>query len=130
MKKGFMTLAAFLVLWGTQSQARESVVEKEVTVGINGAYIPAGFDSASDAYVVVNGVFQNGCYKWKRAEINNKDSFTHEVVSIASVSQGMCLMVLVPFQKEIRMGQMASGNHTIRFLNGDGTYLEKSMIVE
>ncbi len=97
---------------------------------INGAYIPAGFDSTSDTYVVVNGVFQNGCYKWKRSEVADKDTFTHEVKSIASVSQGMCLMVLVPFQKEIRLGQMASGNHTIRFLNGDGTYLEKSMIVE
>ena len=130
MKSAFITLAAFLVLWGTHSQAREGVEEKEVAVGINGAYIPAGFDSTSDTYVVVNGVFQNGCYKWKRAEVSNKDTFTHEVKSIASVSQGMCLMVLVPFQKEIRLGQMSSGNHTIRFLNGDGTYLEKSMVVE
>lgn len=130
MKSAFITLAAFLVLWGNHAQARDSVEEKEVVVGINGAYVPAGFDSASDTYVVVNGIFQNGCYKWKRAEVSNTDTFTHEVRSIASVSQGMCLMVLVPFQKEIRLGQMPSGNHTIRFLNGDGTYLEKSMVVE
>ena len=42
--------------------------EREVQVGISGAFIPGGFDSASDAYVIVNGVFQNGCYKWKRAD--------------------------------------------------------------
>ena len=130
MKSALVTLAAFLVLWGTYSRAGDAVEEKEVAVGINGAYIPAGFDSTSDTYVVVNGVFQNGCYKWKRSEVSDKDSFTHEVKSIASVSQGMCLMVLVPFQKEIRLGQMATGNHTIRFLNGDGTYLEKLMVVE
>lgn len=129
MKNIFMALAAFLVLWGVKSSAEE-IPQKEMAVGINSVYIPAGFDSGSDAYVVVNGIFQNSCYKWKRAEITNKDNFTHEVKNIATVSQGMCLMVLVPFQKEVRLGQMATGSHTLRFLNGDGTYLEKTMVVE
>ncbi len=129
MKKLLVTVSAFLVLWGVNSKA-EQMQEKEVVVGISGAYVPAGFDSSSDAYVVVNGVFQNGCYKWKRADITNKDEFNHEVSSVASVSQGMCLMVLVPFQKEVRLGQMAKGTHTLRFVSGDGTYLEKRMVVE
>jgi len=129
MKNLVLGFAAFLVLWSLPSKADESS-QKEVTIGINGAYVPGGFDSHSDTYVVVNGVFQNGCYRWKRADILNKDTYQHEVRSVASVSQGMCLMVLVPFQKEVRLGQMKSGEHTIRFVNGDGTYLEKTMLVE
>ncbi len=103
---------------------------KEVVVGINDAYVPGGFDSDSEAYVVTSGIFPNGCYTYKRAEVSHVDSYSHEIKSVASVSQGMCLMVLVPFTKEIKLGKLNSGKHTLKFLNGDGTYLEKTMTVE
>ena len=104
--------------------------EKEVVVGVNDAYVPGGFDSTSDVFVVVNGLFPNSCYKWSRADINHADALTHEVKSVAKVSQGMCLMVLVPFTKEVRLGVLGSGDHKVRFLNGDGTYLEKGLVIE
>lgn len=103
---------------------------KEVAVGISGVFVPGGFDSSSDAYVVVSGVFQNGCYKWSRAERTSRDEFNHEIKSMATVTPGMCIMVLVPFQKEVRLGRLSSGQHNLRFVNGDGTYLEKTLIVE
>ncbi len=124
-----LLLVAVTVL-AAQFSFADVPAEREVQVGISGAFIPGGFDSASDAYVIVNGVFQNGCYKWKRADINSKDGFTHEIRSMATVTQGMCIMVLIPFQKDVRLGQLQAGKHTLRFLNGDGTYLEKSMVVE
>lgn len=127
MKK-FMLVAAAVLM--AQFSMADAPAEKEVQVGISGAFVPGGFDSSSDAYVIVNGVFQNGCYKWKRADISSKDSFTHEIRSIAAVTQGMCIMVLIPFQKDVRLGQLQQGKHTLRFLNGDGTYLEKSLVVE
>ncbi len=104
--------------------------EKEVQIGINGAFVPAGFDSSSDVYVIVNGVFPNGCYRWSRAEVTHHGKFAHQVKSFASVSQGMCIMVLIPFQKEVRLGKFAPGKHMLRFESGDGTYLEKELIVE
>lgn len=127
MKKIMLVAAAILM---AQFSMADAPVEKEVQVGISGAFVPGGFDSSSDAYVIVNGVFQNGCYKWKRADISAKDTYTHEIRSIATVTQGMCIMVLIPFQKDVRLGQLQSGKHTLRFLNGDGTYLEKSLVVE
>lgn len=129
MKGLYVSLSALLVIWGLNAKA-DMAPQKEVVVGISGAYVPSGFDSTSDTYVVVNGVFQNGCYRWKRADITSPSTFQHEVRSVASVSQGMCLTVLVPFQKEVRLGRMPSGQHTIRFVNGDGTYLDKTMVVE
>lgn len=104
--------------------------EKEVVVGVNDAYIPGGFDSTSDVYVVVNGLFPNGCYRWSRADVAHPEKSVHEVRSIAKVSQGMCLMVLVPFTKEVRVGVIGSGEHKVRLMNGDGTYLEKSLTIE
>lgn len=124
-------LAAALVFVSMNAFAdQQAPVEKEVQIGISGVYVPGGFDSASDVFVVVNGIFQNGCYKWKRADVEHKDTYLHEIKSIASVNQGMCIMVLIPFQKEVRLGKFAAGKHTLRFENGDGTYLERALIVE
>jgi hypothetical protein len=125
-------LAAALVTFGVNAFAgqQQAATEKEVQVGINGVYVPGGFDSNSDTYVVVNGVFQNGCYKWNRAEVENTDRYSHTIKSMASVNQGMCIMVLVPFQKEVRLGKFEAGKHTLRFENGDGTYFEKTLVIE
>lgn len=128
MKK--IIAVAVTILMAQFAFAEQLPTEKEVQIGISGAFVPGGFDSNSDAYVIVNGVFQNGCYKWNRAEVNNSGPYTHEIRSIATVSQGMCIMVLIPFQKDIRLGQLQTGRHTLKFLNGDGTYLEKSLVVE
>ena len=104
--------------------------QREVVVSVADAYVPGGFDSTSDVFVVVNGIFPNGCYKWSRADVTHPEKTTHEVRSIASVSQGMCLMVLVPFTKEVHVGQIGAGDHKIRMMNGDGTYLEKNLSIE
>lgn len=128
MKK-FIALAV-TILMAQFVVAEQLPAEKEVQIGISGAFVPGGFDSSSDAYVIANGVFQNGCYKWKRADVSSTGEFTHEIRSIATVTQGMCIMVLIPFQKDVRLGQLPTGKHTLKFLNGDGTYLEKSLVVE
>ncbi len=103
---------------------------QETIVDISNVYIPSGFDAESDAFVVASGVYPNGCYRWKDAKVDNVTPFQHNITSVAHVSQGMCIMVLVPFSKEIRIGKMATGKHMLRFLAGDGTYFEKEMIVE
>ena len=133
MKLFTTTLVGLAVaLSGTFALASDdSVKEKEVTIGINDAFIPGGFDSESDAYVVVNGLFPNGCYAWNRAEVNKDvEPNIHEVRSVATVRQTMCIMVLVPFTKELHLGQLEAGDHTIRFMNGDGTFIERNLHVE
>lgn len=108
----------------------QAPVTTDVTIAISDAYVPSGFDSGSDAFVVVNGLFPNTCYKWKEAVIQNPGATLHEIRSMATVSQGMCLMMMVPFTKEVQLGKLEKGNHVLRFVNGDGTYLEKQMVVE
>jgi hypothetical protein len=122
-------LALASLSWGHSAFAAQPA-EKEVVVGVNDAYIPGGFDATSDVFVVVNGLFPNGCYRWSRADVAHPQRTIHEVKSIAKVSQGMCLMVLVPFTKEVRIGQIGAGDHKVRLMNGDGTYLEKSLSLE
>ena len=118
---GLLSLSLALPAFGMNSRV--------VPIAINDAFVPGGFDSESDAYVIASGIFMNGCYQWREATVEHQDR-VHLVRSFANVSQGMCLMVLVPFTKEISLGKLERGNHQIRFINGDGTYMEKSVSVE
>lgn len=131
MKKTSLLLIAIsaMMLMSVNSMASEGG-SKLMQIGISDVFVPAGFDSNSDVYVVASGVFPNGCYRWSHADVTHKDKFVHEIRSMANVSQGMCIMVLVPFSKEVRLGKFDSGKHTLKFLNGDGTYLEKSLAIE
>ena len=122
-------LSSVFATGSANAAGNEIPQEKEVVVSLSDAYVPGGFDSNSDSYVIANGLFPNGCYRWKRSEVNTSGNI-HEIKSVASVSQGMCIMVLVPFTKEIRLGKLEAGNHTVRFVNGDGTYMEKQLVIE
>ena len=127
-----LTVLLSVVAMGFSAQAQNNPVPttKDVVIGISDVFVPGGFDSSADAYVVVSGMFPNGCYRWKGASLKNVSDYEHEITSSASVSQGMCLMVLVPFSKDIRLGKLATGKHTLRFIGGDGTFLEKTLSVE
>ena len=77
--KMFASVIALLVVG--QAYAADEIPTKEVIVAINDAFIPAGFDSTTDAYVVVSGIFPNGCYKWKEADVKHTGTLTHEITS-------------------------------------------------
>ena len=121
-------LIALVSFGAFATQTQESI---EVQIGINDVFVPGGFDAESDVYVVASGVFPNSCYSFKEAVVSqDKDTNIFSVNTMATVDQGMCLMVLVPFQKEVSLGVLGSGNHTIHFMSGDGTYLEKKIEIE
>jgi hypothetical protein len=125
------TLLGACLLFGTKVFAADNLPEvRDVVIGVGDAFVPGGFDSHSDSYVVVTGIFPNGCYKWKGADVKHIDSLNHEIRSMASVSQGMCTMALIPFTQEVRLGELQSGTHQLRFMSGDGTYLQKTMVIE
>lgn len=114
----------------THLRMQRDVPSEENIVTISSVHIPQGFDSDSDVFVVASGVYPNGCYRWKEAKIENVSDYRHNITAVADVSQGMCIMVLVPFTKEIRLGKLSPGKHNLRFLAGDGTYFEKDLVVE
>jgi hypothetical protein len=128
MKKSILVLAAILAM-SANAFAGEGKTRGQV-VGVNDAYIPSGFDSASDAFVVVSGIFPSGCYQWKEAQVEHIGPTLHQIKAMANVFEGLCIMVMVPFQKEVQLGKLAVGDHSLRFVNGDGTYFEKRLSIE
>ena len=99
-------------------------------VAVTQAYIPSGFDSKSQQMVVVNGYFSNGCYSFDSAEVNHLDSYRHEVSVFANVQQAYCTMAIIPYQKEVPLGILVSGTHTLVFPSSDGTSMEQTFTVE
>jgi hypothetical protein len=99
-------------------------------VGVNDVYVPSGFDSRSEVFVVANGWFPNSCYKFSQAKVDHVSPTLHEVRTYASVTEGLCLTVIVPFHQEIQIGRLEPGEHSLRFVSGDGTYLEKKVVIE
>ncbi|MGZ3694269.1 MAG: hypothetical protein ACXWQO_08715 [Bdellovibrionota bacterium] len=102
--------------------------DKVITIG--DVYIPSGFDSSSDAFVVVNGWFPHSCYKLKNVDVRNLPGNVTEITTNVTVTEGLCLTVIIPFHKEVQLGKLAVGTHTLRFENGDGTYMEKQLTIE
>jgi hypothetical protein len=104
--------------------------EREVNVGVSSVFVPSGFDSRSEVNVVASGLFPNSCYRWSRAEVSRNADNVVEVHTKAKVREGVCLMVLLPFTNEVSLGRLGSGRHTVHFMGGDGTYLEKIINIE
>ncbi len=113
-----------------QTKAVAAEITRDLAVSINHIFTPDGFDSNSEAFVIISGLFPNGCYRWKGVEKNDLSQFEHEFISMATVTQGLCIQVIIPFTIDVQLGKLQTGTHTLRFLSNDGTYLEKSLIVE
>lgn len=121
-----MILAATMNISGARA-ADGDVHEKIVTV--NDAYVPSGFDTNSDAFVVVNGWFPHSCYKLKSVEVAHVGPFLHQITTKADVTEGLCLSVIIPWHREAQLGKLSAGDHSLHFMNGDGTYMEKHLTI-
>jgi len=129
MNKAWMAMVAVVFSVSAILNPGAIAAEREVDLSVSEAFIPSGFDSDSDVHVVVSGMYPNTCYRWSRAEVARKTGVV-EVRSKAIVKSGLCLMMLVPFSSEVSLGVLGAGEHTVRFMGGDGTYLEKRIVIE
>jgi hypothetical protein len=113
------------------ASASPADVHKEVTVPVTDVYVPEVVPRDTDAKVILTGMFQNSCYRWSRAEVTSPTELIHEIKAKADVNMStMCLMVLVPFTKEVNLGRLNPGEHTLRFTSSDDTFFERKMTVE
>lgn len=122
----FLFLGQGLIISG----ASADVVTKEVPISVHDVFVPEKVAQNTDAKIVLSGMFPNSCYRWSRVRTHDVDAFHHNVQAIATVTQTMCLMVLVPFTKEVNLGHLPVGTHTLRFINGDDTYFDRTLTVE
>lgn len=129
MKIATSFIAALVMVAGLSANAEPITIEKVITV--NDALVPEFADKNQDVKVVVSGTFPNSCYRWSRSDVRTHSEGFQVIRSLALVTTNTnCLMVLVPFSKEINVGRLTPGEHTLRFLNGDDTWFERKLTVQ
>lgn len=130
----FTALLTFLTASHAQASDWDKPAEKpkvrDLVLSSISAYVPNGFDRDSDAYIVVSGMFPNSCYKIKETKVEHVGPALHEVRAIATVTEGLCITVMIPYSKEIPLGKLTAGTHEIRVMSGDGTYFSKRLVIE
>jgi hypothetical protein len=116
---------------GLSLGAAAEPVSKEITIAVSEVFIPETVDRNSDVKIVVSGMFPNSCYRWARTDIVSVSQTFHTLQAKAMVTLNtMCLMVLVPYSKEVNMGRLLPGEHTLRFVSHDETYFERKLVVQ
>lgn len=102
----------------------------EAPVVIQEADVPTVVGKSTDVLVMINGYFSNTCYKYRSTDIRHPDAFTHEIRAFAIVEGEVCLMKIVNFQRDIELGQLPAGEHTVLIFSGDGKVFEHKMLVQ
>jgi hypothetical protein len=97
---------------------------------VSDAFVPASVEAHEAIPVTVSGMFPNNCYSYDTAQVSERDRFTQVVRVFADVKDSICLMRMTPFLHEFKMGPLAPGEHTVIFINGDGSEIERKLIVE
>lgn len=105
---------------------------REVIVNVNEALVPSKVEAyRENVKVQISGFFNNTCYSFNRVmTTQEKSTYTYIVETVADVQSGHCLMVLVPFMKEVNLGTFEPGIFKVRFMNGDKTFFEKQVVAE
>lgn len=86
-----------------------------VTVAIQKAFIPEGFDDNDRTQVTVEGFFPNTCYKvGPYATKVDPKTRTITIQQQAYHYNGVCLQMLVPFNQTIDLGIITAGEYSLR----------------
>lgn len=130
MKKTILLTCVFAMVTGLSFNVMAEPVSKELTIGVSDLFVPEVVERGTEAKIVMSGMFPNSCYRWSRAEVVDVSPLFHTVQAKALVTVNvMCLMVMVPFSKEVNLGQLPPGEHVIRMVSGDETYFERKLTV-
>ena len=111
MSRGnFLTLvAAFL------SYAAVASLPGNVSVDLEGAYVPIGFDDNDRSQVVVKGTFSNACYKIAEPQVRvDSQSRSIYIDQRAYIYDFICLQIIMPFTQVVDLGILPVGNFTLK----------------
>lgn len=80
-------------------------------------YAPNGFDSNDNVQLIGEGLFPNTCYR--PAPTNVSIDTDRKIISLSPMAyhyNGMCLQVLLPYERVIDLGILKAGTYTVEQL--------------
>lgn len=80
----------------------------------NTVYVPGGFDSNDNVQIVGEGMFRNTCYRPAPTGFQvDQERKTVTVGPVAYEYAGLCLQVILPFDRVIDVGPMKAGTYSV-----------------
>ncbi len=114
-----ITLGIFFML-SISALADNSPLLTSMTIGKT--YIPDGFDDNDNVQLVAEGYFPNSCYR--PAPSNRSIDLKKKEITLSPMAfkyDGVCLMVILPFEISFQLGPLKKGAYSIK--QPDGTLL-------
>lgn len=124
------TLISSLLLFATSTAVAFSPTSHEEVAPVMDAYVPEQTKSSEPTYVIVSGLFRNGCLNYDRAFTTPMDEKTIEIRVLATVTEGACTMARKPYRREVALGTLPAGEHRLVFVSGDGSRFERVLNVD
>lgn len=105
-----LTVAAALAVVSLGSAALADNAPRKVPALFNKIFAPGGFDSNDNVQIVGEGRFRNTCYR--HAETTVSVDKVNKKITLGPVAyeySGMCIQVILPFQRVIDVGILEPG---------------------
>jgi hypothetical protein len=121
----FVRVLAVLSLFGALAQAQSlpERVPSLIETHFNQVYVPEGFDDNDNVQIFGVGVYPTACYRNAETTVNvDEVNKTITIVPTAFYYNGICLQVLLPFERVIDVGILKAGVYSI-FQNNSQTVL-------
>ncbi len=115
MKTIFLVLFVLMAASIKGYAGNDPFLPKTVDVAIGHAYIPQGFDSNDRTQFVIEGYLPNTCYRLAETETKYDElKKTLVVKQKAYLYNGLCLQVIVPFNRTVEFGILGSGSYNVK----------------
>jgi hypothetical protein len=103
-----------LLSFVVSADALAQAMPETVSVAFEKIYVPLGFDSNDNIQMVGEGVFENSCYRPAPTAVTvDVEKKTVHLEPKAYHYGGLCLQVLLPFNRQIDVGILGAGLWTV-----------------
>ena len=120
MSRLLIASMSLLFISAVGASASASILPGKVEATFNKVYVPGGFDSNDNVQIVGEGMFKNTCYRHAETTVRVEEaSHTIYLGPVAYEYAGLCLQVILPFERVVDVGILTPG--TWKIVQGDGT---------
>lgn len=107
------TLAIIAIIFTIQAKAEDNTPIK-VPISFGKLYVPVGFDNNDNVQIVGEGMFPNTCYRYATTLVKvDHKAKTIRLNTVAFKYPGVCLQVMVPFDRVVDVGILKEGEYSI-----------------
>lgn len=110
-----ITISLMVAIFGPLSDLSAQSVDKTVDVGIAQIFVPNNLGSNREVVILASGLLSpQGCQRWDSYSINHESAYVH-VLNAKAKFKDFCVGQILPFTREINLGNLEPGVHMLKY---------------